>query len=282
YSVRAIKHSDDELGKLVDSFNNMLDTIESQNRHLTNARDELEHLVSKRTTELQTSNSELEAFCYSVSHDLRAPLRSIHGFSQALLEDNEAQLDDDGKDHLTRVMRSANRMSTLIDELLNLSRVSRCELKPQPVDMSQMVKEIADELLIEPDQKISLHIQPDIQGYGDPVLIRVVLDNLVGNAAKYSSHEKESHISFGQSLQSDSAAFWVKDNGVGFDMRYANKLFGAFQRLHRADEFEGTGIGLATVARIVHRHGGEIWAASEVNNGACFHFTLTSNDNDRL
>ena len=274
YSVRAIKQSDDELGQMVDSFNDMLDTIEDQNRHLTNARDELEHLVSKRTAELQSSNRELEAFCYSVSHDLRAPLRSIHGFSQALMDDYEDLLDEDGKDHLQRVMRSANRMGTLIDDLLNLSRVSRCDLKPQPVDMSQVAKEITDEHLAESDHKVSIDIQPDIQGYGDPVLIRVVLDNLIGNAIKYSSNIENAHISFGQDTQDDSPAFWVKDNGVGFDMQYAGKLFGAFQRLHRADEFEGTGVGLATVARVVHRHGGKIWAEAEVDNGACFYFTL--------
>ncbi len=281
YSVRALKQSDDELGKLVDSFNDMLDTIEDQNLHLTNARDELESLVSKRTAELQTSNRELEAFSYSVSHDLRAPLRSIHGFSQALLDDYENQLDADGKDHLQRIMRAANRMSTLIDDLLNLSRVSRCELKPQLLNISQMAKETVDELLAESDRKMLVDIQQGIQAHGDPVLVRIVLDNLIGNAIKYSSHEENAHISFGQNSQDDLPTFWVKDNGVGFDMQYANKLFGAFQRLHGANEFEGTGIGLATVARIVHRHGGKVWAKAEINNGACFYFTLTSTDNGK-
>jgi len=186
YQVRASKQSDHELGTLVDAFNEMLETIDIQNRSLINSRDQLEKLVEKRTSELQSSNQELEAFSYSVSHDLRAPLRSINGFSQALLDDYSEVLDDSGKDYLGRVVASADRMGGLIDDLLGLSRVSRWSLKPESIDLSAMAREVADELLYGNGQTIEVDIHPGVLAYADPTLMRSVLDNLIGNAFKYS------------------------------------------------------------------------------------------------
>jgi len=275
YQVRATKyHSDDELDALVDAFNEMLETIDIQNRSLISSRSQLEHLVEKRTSELSASNKELEAFSYSVSHDLRAPLRSINGFGQALLEDYNDTLDDNGKDFLNRVISSADRMGTLIDDLLDLSRVTRCALKPVTIDMSAMAREIADELLSETGQAMEIKIHPGITACGDPVLMRSVLDNLIGNAFKYSSRKDSGWMEFAQSQQDGRTVYRVCDNGAGFNMKYVDKLFSPFQRLHRAEEFEGTGVGLATVARVVRRHGGEVWASSEIDQGACFYFTL--------
>jgi len=278
YQVRAAKHSDDELGLLVDAFNEMLETIDIQNRSLTNSRDQLESLVEKRTSELQSSNKELEAFCYSVSHDLRAPLRGISGFSQILLEDYREVLDHNGKDYLNRVVSSANRMGDLIDELLSLSRVSRCALNPESINMSELTLKVVDELQQGAEHTMQIDVQPDITAYGDPTLIRSVLDNLIGNALKYSSKKDAGRVEFGQSQQDGQTVYWVCDNGVGFDMQYADKLFSPFQRLHGAEEFEGTGVGLATVARVVRRHGGKVWARSEIDQGACFYFTLDTGD----
>lgn len=274
YKVRAHKQSDDELGALVDAFNDMLDTIEVQNRFLTNSRDQLEELVGKRTGELQASNRELEAFCYSVSHDLRAPLRSINGFSQALLEDYSDLLDKEGRNYLERVMRSATRMGQLIDDLLSLSRVSRSQLTPEQIDLSTLAEDVVEEITAGSDYQAAVDIQPGISAFGDPTLMRVVLDNLLGNAFKYSAKTQHPRISFGQSRQTGQPVYWVRDNGAGFDMQYAGKLFGTFQRLHRNEDFEGTGVGLASVARVVHRHGGKIWAESAIDHGASFYFTL--------
>jgi len=276
YSVRASRQSDDELGRLVDTFNVMLETIERQNMSLTASHDELERLVEKRTAELQSSNRELEAFCYSVSHDLRSPLRSINGFSQALLDDYETQIDETGKDYLQRVMNSAVRMDLLIEGLLRLSRVTRSELKPELVDMSRLAREVSDEQLAGTERDVSVEIQPDVQDYGDQILLRVILDNLIGNAIKYSSRKEHARVSFGKELQNGTTVYRVKDNGAGFDMQHADKLFGVFQRLHSSKHYEGTGIGLATVARLVTRHGGKVWAEAEVDKGASFYFTLAA------
>lgn len=279
YQVRATKHhSDDELEALVDAFNEMLETIDIQNRSLINSQSQLENLVEKRTSELKRSNKELEAFSYSVSHDLRAPLRSINGFSQALLDEYNDTLDDNGKDYLTRVTSSANRMGILIDDLLNLSRVSRCTLKPVSVNLSAMSEEIVSELSSETGQSMEISIQPDITACGDPVLMRSVLDNLIGNAFKYSSKKDTGRMEFGQSQTNGQTVYWVRDNGAGFDMKYVDKLFSPFQRLHSEEQFEGTGVGLATVARVVRRHGGEVWAKSEIGQGACFYFTLDADN----
>lgn len=280
YQVRAEQQAGGELGALVDAFNDMLDTIEQQNRSLQHSRDQLETLVEKRTGELRASNRELEAFCYSVSHDLRAPLRSINGFSQALLEDYDELLDDNGRDYLHRVVRSADNMSKLIDDLLSLSRVARSQLAPKRIDVSSLVKEIAEDIRTGAEYRGDVEIQPGISAYGDPTLLRALLANLLENAFKYSSKTEHPHIRFGCDRRNGRDIYWVRDNGAGFDMKYAHKLFGAFQRLHRDEEFEGTGIGLASVARVVHRHGGEVWAESEIGKGASFYFTLDPDNID--
>ena len=229
--------------------------------------------------ELEATNRELEAFSYSVSHDLRAPLRSIDGFSQILLEDYSDELDEEGKDYLGRVRAASQRMGRLIDDILGLSRVTRGVMSRERVNLSSLAGEVAEELReARPDRTIELTVQKGLEVWGDPKLLRVVLVNLMGNAWKFTEKEREAKVAFGQdeelSRQGRVPVYYVSDNGAGFEMAYADKLFGAFQRLHGAEEFEGTGIGLATVQRVVHRHGGRIWAEGEVGRGATFFFTL--------
>ncbi|MGA2603505.1 MAG: PAS domain S-box protein [Verrucomicrobiia bacterium] len=235
----------------------------------------LEQRVLERTAELTAANKELEAFTYSVSHDLRAPLRGIDGFSQALLEDYADKLEGDGKNLLQRIRAGSQRMGTLIDDLLNLSRVSRRALHREPVDLTKLASEIAGELREQdPQRRVELRIADDLKTEGDPELLRVVLENLLGNAWKYTAKQPHATIEFGLDRDNGHPSFFVRDDGVGFDMQYVDKLFTPFQRLHAMNEFPGTGIGLATVQRIVHRHGGRVWAQAEVNKGATFHFTL--------
>jgi PAS domain S-box-containing protein len=235
---------------------------------------ELEDRVRERTRELQQVNRELESFAYSVSHDLRAPLRAIDGFSQALLEDYGRQFDEVAHDYLNRVRNAAQRMGMLIDDLLQLSRVSRSEMIRETVDLKALAVEAMDDLKAnEPERHIVLNIDDSLLVEGDPRLLRIMLDNLLGNAWKFTRHNASSEISFRRE-SGDPSIFSIKDNGVGFDMRHAEKLFGAFQRLHRTSDFPGTGVGLATVQRIVHRHGGRIWAEAEIDKGATFYFTL--------
>jgi PAS domain S-box-containing protein len=237
---------------------------------------ELEDRVAKRTMQLEAANKELEAFSYSVSHDLRAPLRSIDGFSQILLEDYREQLDDEGKDYLQRIRAAAQRMAQLIDDLLNLSRVTRSDMRRQRVDLSALAKAVTTELQqAHPDQVVECIIAPGLVAEGDAHLLRIVLENLFSNAWKFTSRHAQAHIEFGSILQPDGKrAYFIRDDGAGFDMAYADKLFGAFQRLHGMTEFPGTGIGLATVQRIIHRHGGRIWAEAAPEKGATFYFTL--------
>jgi PAS domain S-box-containing protein len=239
--------------------------------------EELERKVAARTAALDATNRELEAFSYSVSHDLRAPLRSIDGFSQALLEDYADKLDADGKGHLQRVRASTQRMGALIDDLLNLSRVTRGEMRSEPVDLTGMAQALAAELKKSaPDREVEFVIADGLSAQGDPRLLRIVIDNLLGNAWKYTSKHPRARIEFGFAQNNGHSAYFVRDDGAGFDMAYADKLFGAFQRLHRQAEFSGTGIGLATVQRIMHRHGGRVWAEGEVEKGATFYFTLST------
>ena len=241
------------------------------------ARKNAEDLAAKHSEELAAINRELEAFSYSVSHDLRAPLRSIDGFSLALLEDYEDKLDSTGKDYLHRVRAGAQRMAKLIDDLLELSRMTRSKMKLEKTDLSKIAHEVIDSLQqSQPARQVDIDIQPELQAYGDLGLMRVTLENLLGNAWKYSGNRANARIEFGKLQQDGQTVYFVRDNGVGFDMQHASKLFGAFQRLHRADQFDGTGIGLATVQRIIHRHGGKIWAQSEPEKGATFYFTLPS------
>ncbi len=242
---------------------------------LRNHRDRLEELVTQRTTQLEAANRELEAFSYSVSHDLRAPLRSIDGFSQALLEDYEGQLDVQGKDFLRRVRAASQHMARLIDDMLTLARVTRAELRAETVNLSTMAQSVADELRKgAPDRQVEFYIASEIFVRGDPQLLRVVMDNLLSNAWKYTSRHPQAKIEFGLLNGGRPKTYFVRDDGAGFEKAYVHKLFGAFQRLHSSKEFPGTGIGLATAQRIVHRHGGRIWAEGDVEKGATFYFTL--------
>ncbi len=237
----------------------------------------LEDRVADRTRQHEHANRELEAFCYSVSHDLRAPLRSINGFSQALLEDCREQLDDEGKRHIEPLRAASLRMSKLIDHLLTLSRLNRKPLNRCRVDLSAMVTEIARSLQEEnPDRTVQIRIEPHVSApAADPELIRNALQNLLDNAWKFTRGGEPAVIEFGtENDENNDTVYYVRDNGAGFDMRYADQLFTPFQRLHREDEFAGTGIGLASTRRIILRHGGDIWAAAAVGKGACFRFTL--------
>ena len=236
----------------------------------------LEQRVVARTAELAAANKELEAFCYSVSHDLRAPLRGLDGFSQALLEDYGGKLGAEGKHLLQRIRAGTQRMGYLIDGLLNLSRVSRSELHREPVNLSGLANDVADELRErDPQRNVALRIAENLTADGDPQLLRIVLENLLGNAWKYTAKRPQAAIEFGLSRDNGHSSFFVRDDGVGFDMQYVDKLFTPFQRLHAMNEFPGTGVGLATVQRIIHRHGGRVWAQAEINKGATFHFTLS-------
>jgi light-regulated signal transduction histidine kinase (bacteriophytochrome) len=220
-------------------------------------------------------NHELEAFSYSVSHDLRAPLRAMSGYSQVLIEDYATHLDSDAKNFLERILVGSQQMGKLIDALLQLSRLSRTEMQYEQINLSEMATAIAAELKEQfPERDGEFIIQDGLVDYGDSWLIHVALNNLLGNAWKFASKQSEPRIEFGVTEQDGQKAYFVRDNGVGFDMAYANKLFGTFQRLHAASEFEGTGIGLATVERVVRRHNGKIWAEAAVNKGATFYFCL--------
>ena len=233
YSVRAKADSRDEMGLLVETFNEMLARIQLQNEELQKANNELEQRVVERTTQLEVANKELEAFSYSVSHDLRAPLRSIDGFSQALFEDHGDQLDAQGRSDLQRVRAATQRMAQLIDDMLNLSRVSRGEMRRETVDLSSMVKNIAAELTAaEPDRKVDLAIADDVRAEGDTRLLRVLVENLLRNAWKFTGKHPTAKIEFGISQNNGKPVYFVRDDGAGFDMTYAGKLFGAFQRLH--------------------------------------------------
>jgi len=235
----------------------------------------LESEVEERTRQLQAANKELEAFSYSVSHDLRTPLRSIDGFSLVLLEEYQEKIDEQGKDYLHRVRSATQRMAQLIDDMLTLSRVSRSEINIQQVNLSKIVQEIADELReTQPEREVEFIIQEGIKAHGDAILLRTVLENLLGNAWKFTSKHATARVEFGMQLQNGMPVYFIRDDGAGFDMNYAQNLFGAFQRLHTNTEFPGTGIGLATVQRVIHRHGGKVWAEGEVEKGAAFYFTV--------
>jgi signal transduction histidine kinase len=219
--------------------------------------------------------SDQEAFSYTVSHDLRAPIRVVDGFARILKEDYGRVLDRIGLDHLDRVLGAAARMNNMIDALLTLSQLSTKTLAHQPVNLSQLAGFVIDDLRRSaPERRVQVHIEPDLIAQGDPTLLRVVLENLLGNAWKYSARCETAQIRFERGGTAAAPSFTVRDNGAGFDMRFADRLFGVFQRLHSASDFEGTGVGLASVRRIIRRHGGEIWAESEVGRGAAFHFTL--------
>ena len=249
------------------------------------AEDKIQDLskeTERRNAELIVVNKELESFSYSVSHDLRAPLRAIDGFSLALLEDCQGRLGREERAHLQRVRAAAARMGQLIDDMLQLARTARCEMVPQRVDLSHLAQEIALQLQkSEPKRQARFVIAPGLTVEGDRGLLRIVLENLLANAWKLTSRETDARVELGSHRRDTQEVYFVRDNGVGFDMRYVDKLFGAFQRLHDVSEFPGTGVGLATVQRIVHRHGGEVWAEGAVGQGATFYFILEATGNGR-
>jgi light-regulated signal transduction histidine kinase (bacteriophytochrome) len=238
--------------------------------------EQLEQRISERTAQLEFSNRELEAFAYSVAHDLRSPLRSIASFSDALIEDCARNLDELGLDYLRRIRGGAERMAELIDGILSLSRVNRTALSSSPCDLSAMARAVTEQLhALQPERRARFIIQEGLTERVDPQLLRSVLENLLGNAWKFTRERPEARIEFGATQEPGAGrTYFVRDNGAGFDMAYRDKLFGVFQRLHTQREFEGTGVGLATVQRIIRRHGGRIWGEGQPGRGACFSFTL--------
>lgn len=256
--------SDDEFGEVGAQANQMASLIED--------------LLKQREAQasaLQLVNKELESFSYSVAHDLRAPLRSMLGFSSALIEDHSASLPEDAKNMLGRVTAAAQKMGQLVDGLLDLSRLSRTEMKKESIDLSKLVENILAELQrSDQERKVTTKIENNIHMKGDAKLMEIALTNLVGNAWKFTAKNPNSQIEFGQKYMDGKVVYFIKDNGAGFDMLYKDKLFGTFQRLHTNNEFQGTGIGLATVQRIIHRHSGHVWAESEIGQGATFYFTV--------
>ncbi len=256
-------------------FDGLVENISERKQHEQRIH-KLNEVLRSRTASLESTNQELAAFSYSVSHDLRTPLRAIDGFSHALLNQYAGQLDDKGKDRLQRIRNAAQRMSCLIDDLLKLSRITRTEVNRQTFNLAELARQ-SFEILQQgsPERIIRLSTPSELSADGDPKLMRVVLDNLIGNAWKFTSKRADAVIEVGmQAEQQDPPVYYARDNGAGFDMNYADKLFGAFQRLHDQNEFPGTGIGLATVQRIIHKHGGRIWAEGRVGEGATFYFTL--------
>jgi light-regulated signal transduction histidine kinase (bacteriophytochrome) len=261
---------------ILEDFDEQKASVEQVNREMA------VEIVERRRAEqaLEVANKELEAFSYSVSHDLRAPLRAIDGFSLALLEDYGDRLDEDARGYLERVRAGTQRMGRLIDDLLGLSRVARVELRRERVNLSALAESVVEEIRrSEPERDVVIDVEQGLGAVGDPHLLRIVLTNLLGNSWKFTAHAPRPRIEFGAASEGMSEReYFVRDNGAGFDMAYAGKLFGAFQRLHTQGEYPGTGIGLATVQRIVHRHGGRVYANAAPGEGATFFFTLPDQD----
>jgi signal transduction histidine kinase len=279
YSVRAQKFGNDEIGLLTDAFNLMVDRIQVQTKEITSFNQNLEEIIKDRTRELRAANKELEAFSYSVSHDLRAPLRSIHGYMNIFLEEYGHLLDDEGKRLINTSISNGRHMGQLIDDLLAFSRLSRQALRKGDVSMRNMAASVWQEQgQSDATNHITLHLQDLPPAQADSVTIKQVWTNLISNARKYSFHKANPTVEIGYERRGDDIVYFVRDNGAGFDMQYYDKLFGVFQRLHSQEEFEGTGVGLAIVQRIISRHGGKIWAESEVDKGATFYFTLTGGE----
>jgi light-regulated signal transduction histidine kinase (bacteriophytochrome) len=242
----------------------------------------LEQRVEARTRELAAAVRELEAFAFSVSHDLRSPLRAIEGFSDELLRSYGSSLDERGRHYLSRIQHGSRRMAALIDDLLKLSRLTRDAMTVERCDLSALVRTIGAELAeLEPARRVELVVKPGLAAYADPRLLRIALENLLRNAWKFTSRVESARVEFGTAVDRGVEAYFVRDNGAGFDMTFSRHLFGAFQRLHGESEFPGTGVGLATVQRVIRRHGGEVWAEGRIGEGATFFFTLPSTREDR-
>jgi light-regulated signal transduction histidine kinase (bacteriophytochrome) len=259
-------------------FNELLSPFEMAFRGYRSANEQLRLLnesLREQKEAVESVNRELESFSYSVSHDLRAPLRSIDGFSKILLEDFHEVLGEEGRKHLGRVLAATQHMTQLIEDLLSLARVTRTVVHRVDVDLTALARGIVERLrALSPERNATIIIEDGLHDNGDARLLAVVLENLLGNAWKFTSQRERGEITFGRDAREGRPTYFVRDNGAGFDMAYASKLFGAFQRLHSADEFEGTGIGLATVQRVIHRHEGKVWADGRVGAGATFYFTL--------
>ena len=285
---RANISSEDEVGELARTFNNMANglihtqqELKNSNKELESHRDHLEELVEQRTQEIQDKNKELESFSYSVSHDLRSPLRAIHGFSSIIMEDYKDALGKEGNETFIRIQQACKRMDRLIDDLLDLSRVNLTDMDRKKIDLGKKARATIERLeSIQADPDLEFNLQPDLYAYGDDTLLEIVMSNLVTNAWKYTSDDRPRKIEVGKLLKDGESIYYVRDNGIGFDMKYSNKLFKAFQRLVADERYPGTGIGLATVSRIINRHGGKIWAESEPDKGATFYFTLPENSSD--
>lgn len=282
YSVRVTPtREQNELAVLIDSFNKMLQEIQQRDTELQKAHDELELRVTERTRDLESSNRELEAFSYSVSHDLRAPLDTMSGFSYVLMKNYADKLDENGKQSLQSIRAAARRMAELLDDLLNLSRITTSTMRREEVDLSATARPIMEELCrTAPDRQVEFVAPVKMLANGDARLLQIVLENLLRNAWKYTSRHEHARIELGQESSNGRVVFFVKDDGSGFDPRSAHRLFQPFQRLHSSAEFPGNGIGLATVRRIIQRHGGEVWAEGGIEKGATFYFTLQSSRND--
>ena len=278
-----------EIARVAEEFNHMIAVRHEKELEIKKLNAGLEKRVHERTAELEktnlaltarsreleAANKELEAFCYSVSHDLRAPVRTIGGFTKVLMEGYAHQLDQSGRDYLDRTGRAVERMIELIDDLLELSRISRSKLICTEVDLSALAADVTGELKASaPQRPITINLQPGLVAHGDAGLLRVLMENLLGNSWKFTRKHNSPRIEFGKEQSRGTTVYYVRDNGAGFDMKYANKLFGAFERLHSPGEYEGHGIGLATVQRIVHRHGGHAWGEGRLGEGAVFYFTL--------
>ncbi len=277
--ARRVIRDDDGAPMILVAFEDITERRQARDE-LRRLNGELEDRVGERTAQLEASNRELEAFCYSVSHDLRAPLRALDGFSEELLRSYPGKvLDEKGEHYLRRLRSGTQRMGQLIDDLLKLSRLTRAEVAQAPVDLTALAESVADELRQrEPTRQVTFAIAPGLATVGDGALLRVALENLLNNAWKFTAKKAQVTITFGRAVRDGRPAFAVGDDGAGFDMAHVDKLFGAFQRLHPEREFPGNGVGLATVQRIIHRHGGQIWAEGSPGHGATFTFTLPAKE----